>query len=62
MLGRQALTSQRDTEKQDINGETPLFAAVKVATVEVAELLLQHGAEIDARRDDLHTPTRLRYN
>ncbi|OBT87261.1 hypothetical protein VE02_02946 [Pseudogymnoascus sp. 03VT05] len=44
------------TEKGDINGRTPLVIAAKNGDVEIAKLLLDNKADVEARDGDLHTP------
>ncbi|KIW28009.1 uncharacterized protein PV07_07701 [Cladophialophora immunda] len=56
-IARQLLASPRvDVNLRDNKGRTPIFYAVQLGSLELTELLLQAGADLDIEDDDGDTP------
>lgn len=53
---RLLLAAHGDTQRADLNGFTPLHAAVEAGRLEIVRLLLEHGAPVDACDKEGTTP------
>jgi len=53
---RDMLARGEDVNQKDEDGETPLFAAVEDANLELVKFLLDHGAKVNVRNNQKETP------